>query len=274
MLKRIIILFILIILCNNSINTNEIPFKYVSVHSPIGIPENYSNVSDFYIFRSQYIVNYNVKLKATNFVIYNLNKDWYGDTPRYTGAFLSDSTINNETNTNIIHNDYTNSGYDRGHLVRSEERTKSKLDNKSTFYLSNVIPQTNDVNAGPWLRLEDYCEDLCKKYNKNLYIVAGGIYNNNSKLLNKKITIADTLFKIILITDYKVTKKSKINIYNTSIIAIKIPNIKGIKKHKWYDYICTVDQIEQSIRYDVFNLLADKLENQLESTLFMYSNIK
>ena len=56
--------------------------------------------------------------------------------------------------------DYAGSGYDRGHMVRSEERTRSPEDNKTTFYLTNVLPQTHELNAGPWLRLEDYCQDL------------------------------------------------------------------------------------------------------------------
>jgi endonuclease G len=58
-----------------------------------------------------------------------------GDVPRYQGTFKSDTLIP-DTFYRVKHSDYTNSGYNRGHIVRSEERTKTEADNLATFYLT------------------------------------------------------------------------------------------------------------------------------------------
>ena len=259
-----IILTILLFISLTSATGDKVS-SFVTIHSPFGLPQNYQNVTDFYIVRKQYIVCYNEKLKATNFVCYNLNKNWFGNSSRYSGSFLSDNSINEKLGIDIRHSDYTNSGYDRGHLVKSKERSCSDSDNKSTFYLSNILPQTPDLNTGPWLRLEEYCEQLALDENKNLYIIAGGIFTSKNILLNNKITVPDTLFKIVLITDFNNKTKKSINIVNTRVIAVKIPNVRLIRKHKWEVYSCSVRDVEESIRYDVFNLLDNKTEKFLET---------
>ena len=42
------------------------------------------------------------------------------------------------------HNDYTNSGYTRGHLCASSDRQYSKEANQQTFYMSNISPQSGN----------------------------------------------------------------------------------------------------------------------------------
>lgn len=79
------------------------------------------------------------------------------------------------------HSDYTNSGYDRGHMVRSEERTATDIDNKSTFILTSILPQTPKLNQQTWLSLEYACEDWCKKIIKKYMSLQVGVFQ---KLLN------------------------------------------------------------------------------------------
>ena len=43
---------------------------------------------------------------------------------------------------------------------------------KDTFYLSNIVPQNYDNNAGFWNRFEMYCRDLTKIY-ENVYVISG-----------------------------------------------------------------------------------------------------
>jgi endonuclease G, mitochondrial len=45
----------------------------------------------------------------------------------------------------------------------SEERTATVDDNKSTFLLTNILPQKPDLNQGVWLKFEIYCNDLARK---------------------------------------------------------------------------------------------------------------
>jgi endonuclease G len=244
---------------------NENIYNYVEAHSPFGLPENIKNQKDFVIFKKQFLVYFNESLNMTNFVLYNLNSSYYGNVTRYSGGFIYDTMLNKLTLPDrITHSDYTNSGYDRGHLVRSEERTLTKEDNKSTFLTTNILPQNPSVNSGIWYNLELYCEKLCKEENKNLYIVTGGIFKTKRKL--NSLTIPDEFFKIIIVLDAKTPYKN-IN-YNDYIIAVKIPNVDNMKKQNWINYTCSVDELESILGYDFFPLMKDDVENRLEKNIY------
>lgn len=64
------------------------------------------------------------------------------------------------------HDDYTHSGFDRGHLCPAADRSASTKLMKSTFVMTNVAPQTPALNRGAWKKIED----ACRKY------AAGGHY--------------------------------------------------------------------------------------------------
>ncbi|OGU15453.1 MAG: hypothetical protein A2X61_07760 [Ignavibacteria bacterium GWB2_35_12] len=231
-----------------------------AAHVEMGIPVDNTLSDDFLIFRQQYVLSFNKDKCVTNWVSWNLNSSWFGDVPRYNRNFITDPNLPINF-CRAKHKDYTNSGYDRGHLVRSDERTNTVENNKSTFILTNVIPQTGDLNRGPWLALERYCEDLCKKNNKELYIIAGGIYHS-SKKVNNKITIPDSCFKIIVILD-RGKKSTSIN-SKTQIISVAMPNIEGIRKTDWQTYITTVDRIEYSTGYNFLNKIPESFQSKLE----------
>lgn len=55
------------------------------------------------------------------------------------------------------HEDYTRSGYDRGHMVPAADRSSDISSMKSTFIMTNVCPQVPSLNRGAWKRLENSC---------------------------------------------------------------------------------------------------------------------
>lgn len=58
------------------------------------------------------------------------------------------------------HQDYTNSGYDRGHMCPAADRSASRSAMRSTFVMTNVCPQSPSLNRGEWKKLEE----ACRKY--------------------------------------------------------------------------------------------------------------
>lgn len=243
----------------NNDNTNKPEIN--SIHVALGVPKDNDSTNDYYIVRHQYVLSYNNNLNVCNWVSWNLNADWFGDVERYDGNFKQD-TLLPENFYRVKHSDYTNSGYDRGHMVRSEERTATIEDNISTFFLTNILPQKPDLNRGVWLDLEYYCEDFCKKENKELYIIAGGIFHSNSKI-NDIITIPDSCFKIIVVLS-KGQGLKDVN-ENTQIIAVVMPNIDGISKDEWEIYKTSIDRIENSTGYDFLNCVPKTIQNIIES---------
>ena len=44
-----------------------------------------------------------------------------------------------------------------------------------TFFLTNIVPQDVDNNAGFWNRVEFYCRDLVQKFDR-VWIVSGPLF--------------------------------------------------------------------------------------------------
>lgn len=245
-------------------NTNNSIYTWAkSVHTSLGIPFDRDTTDDYLIIRPQYVVSYSNRLGQPNWVASELNASWYGDVERYEGDFITDKSLP-ASFYKVKDGDYTNSGYDRGHLVRSEERTATVDDNKSTFLMSNIIPQTADLNRGVWLKLEYECERLCKEENKELFVVAGGIFHTNKSLNDAyKVVIPDSCFKIIVVLDKGQTLANVTS--STKVIAVVMPNIAGIRNDAYSKYLTTVDRIEASTGYDFLNEISDSVEESIES---------
>lgn len=55
----------------------------------------------------------------------------------------------------VKNSQFTFSGYQRGHLCPSGDRDARKDWFRDTFYTSNIVPMTPDVNAGVWKEIEN-----------------------------------------------------------------------------------------------------------------------
>lgn len=269
MKQTLLILSLLIVLSACSSSTEPDPpaedlrvLTGDSVHVALGVPADTDPSDDFVIIRHQYALSYNKDKGVPNWVSYELNASWFGNAERYDGNFITDNTLP-EAFYKVKHSDYTNSGYDRGHMVRSEERTIDDADNKSTFLMSNIIPQTPDLNRGVWLDLEYHLESLCKDSNKQLFVITGPIFHTDSTLMGLgKVAVPDSCFKIVVVLE----KGQNIrNITTTTpIIAVVMPNIEGIRNDDWEKYQTTVRRIEGSTKYNFLDFLPNHIENVIE----------
>lgn len=273
MKKYLLILSALLFLlaCSNSqepqdkdktpITVPDTTLPYNSIHLALGLPVDADSTDDYILVKSQYALSYNKNLNVANWVSWELNASWFGDVSRYGGNFMQEPLLP-EGYYRVTHNDYTNSGYDRGHMVRSEERTKTAEDNKSTFYTTNILPQMPDLNQGVWLNLEYYCEDLCKQNNKELFVIAGGIFRTKNKLKGV-VTVPDSCFKIVIILD----KDQGLNniTSETPVIAVVMPNIAGIRNDKWDKYKTTIRRIEGSTGYNFLSRVKQSIQDVIEN---------
>jgi endonuclease G len=238
---------------DHPITSLEFNYLYVgrsSIHAPFGYPQDNDTLDDYIIEKPQYILSYCKKKNLPNWVAWQLNEDWVGDAPRKSGRFLIEPNLPNDF-FRVNHDHYTNSGYDRGHLVRSKERTKNIEDNVSTFEMGNIIPQTPDLNRGVWLRFEEYCMDKALDEGKDIFIIAGGIFNDTITLKGEgHVVIPDSCFKIAVFTND--TNHDSLKFDEMDKIAIAMPNSSGIRRDDWQKYITTVGHIQRSTGYRFF----------------------
>ncbi len=97
--------------------------------------------------------------------------------------------------------DYTNSGYDRGHLLPSADRTASAEENRATFLFSNIAPQLPRLNRGVWKNLEEELRRVCADFD-TLYIVTGGVLPAPAAgmpAIGRGVTVPPLFFKAIVL---------------------------------------------------------------------------
>ncbi len=158
----------------------------------------------------------------------------------------------------VDENDYIGSGYDRGHLMPSGDRTKSKSANSSSFLMINMLPQHPANNREVWRELEIYSRELVNQ-GFTLHSFAGG--NGQIKTINKgKISVPRNIWKVILVENLKDRE--------IRAIAVIMPNSEKVKRTDWTDYLVTVDKVESITGYDFFAYLTDDVEESIESKVY------
>lgn len=157
---------------------------------------------------------------------------------------------------------YRNSGYDRGHIIASNDRQYSKEANQGTFIMSNVCPQTHSFNAGIWKRLEQKVQNWGRNNKKRdiIYVVKGAVLDDDRieiERIGGKIAIPKYFWMAL------VSKKN--NDYNG--IAFLVEQREYQKGETIKDLSLSIDQLEEFIGLDLFHNLDDQIENKVEAQL-------
>jgi endonuclease G len=231
----------------------------------LGIPKDASPDDDYLMRKPQYALSYNSDRNGANWVSWELNQAWFGSVPRHKGKFLEDRDLPQGFR-RARHDDYTGSGYDRGHMVRSEERTQTDEDNRATFLMTNILPQYHDLNAGPWLRLEEHCEKLAKREGRELFVMAGGVFPPGKRVTNtigKDVAVPKTYFKIIVILQPGQGPNDVQS--STPVIAVIMPNETGIISEGWQKYRVSVDEIERRTGYEFLSAVPESVQRVIEA---------
>ena len=235
-------------------------------HVEMGTPRDANAADDLILSKRTHTVSYNCAKGRPNWVSWNLNKTHYGDAPR-ASSFVSDGTLPTGCN-RVTTSDYTNGGYDRGHMVRSEERTWSADDNKATFVMTNVVPQTHDMNGGPWLKFETYLQDQAQNGNKEIYVISGPTGSKGTLLGAGEVLIPTYTWKIAVIMPYGQGLANATSNASVTVIAVDMPNVTGIISRPWTDYKTTVDNLEFYSGYNFLDKLPDAVESYWEARVF------
>ena len=236
-------------------------------------PASAGNPNDMLIVRPQFTISYNQSRGTPNWVSYELDsRQVVGGIDR-CNCFTADPLL--PAAKQIFTSDYTNGGYDRGHMAPSADRSAANVDNASTFYLTNIVPQQGDLNQGVWANLENALRDSVRA-GRAVYIITGPLYSraNTLRFVNDsgKVAIPDSTWKVAFIGPRtagvpfdRSSIQSFADIANTTVMAVNMPNISGIRNDPWSKYLTTVDAIEAATGYDLLDLLPDNLERAVEA---------
>lgn len=206
--------------------------------------------------RSNYTVSFNKATNLPNWVAWRLDKAKLKEkVSRGRYKFNPDPDLNPRTA--VVTQDYSNSGYDRGHMCPAADSRWSGLAMKESFYMTNICPQNPNLNGGDWKELEEKCREWAK--NGPIYIVTGPIlyHKGPHKYIGKehKVRVPEAFFKVILAGVDKGKPRA---------IGFIYKNAAGNRKLD--SYINSVDQVERITGIDFFPGLPDAIENAVEKS--------
>lgn len=227
---------------------------------PFGNPSNAaadpSNSDNYLVVHDSHVLSYNNSRGTANWVAWRTRRTDLGDSlPR--NNFEPDQSLPRGFR-RIAYYDYSGSGYDRGHMVPSADRFADARLNEQTFLLTNIVPQTGDLNQHTWNKLESYSRALARRGN-TIYTIAG-VYGEKERLRNK-VTVPTNCWKVIVV----LRPGTEDITFTTRIIAVDMPNIDGIAGVRWENYKTTVRSIEEKTGLDIFSILPRDLQEIIEN---------
>ena len=198
-----------------------------------------------------YSLSYSEPHEQAEWVAYELKKSHLSNTNFKRPYFEIDKSVK----TKAAHwRNYKNSGYDRGHLCPAGDRKYSKFTHDETFLTSNISPQKHEFNAGVWNRLEQKVRYWAST-NDGVFVVTGGVLKNNLKTIgDDKVSVPKQFYKIILDNNNGKTK----------VLAFLLPHKDSNKP--LYEFVTSVDNIENLTGIDFFSELSDDVENKIEAS--------
>ncbi len=225
-----------------------------AVHDPAQ-PDNYL------IERPQYVLSYNRDHGTPNWVSWQITENDLGSVQR-SNVFKSDTTLPEEWY-HVRTDDYTGSGYDRGHMCPSADRSAPpEENNQATFLLTNILPQAPNNNREAWEQLESDSRSWVRKGHV-LYVIAGGD-GDNGTIADGKIQVPKYTWKIIVVMPVGESDITKITA-ETPVIAVRIPNNLNEKFGDWETYQVTVAKIESITGYHFFTNLSSEIQQSLKT---------
>lgn len=200
---------------------------------------------------SGFTASYNHTTLCPNWVAYELTyNEVDGDYDNKNSNFSRDPNLNGPQ---ASREDYSNSGWDKGHMAPKADMRWSSQAYWQSFYFTNICPQNHKFNAGDWNTLEKSVRNWARKYER-IWIVCGPIFTDHKygTIGNAKVQVPDKFFKALLIktgSDYQ-------------SIAFVMSN--NGEHHPQNSYAMSVDQLEEIIHRDLFPNLDDPIETAVE----------
>lgn len=200
---------------------------------------------------SGYVSSYNTETLIPNWVAYELtSEETYGSATRADKSFSMDLRFKGKQ---AMREDYTGSGWTRGHMAPAGDFFWSDDAMAETFYFMNVCPQKEELNNKDWQYLEKQVRKWAREFGR-VWVVTGPIVGENKygTIGRGKVTVPDAFFKAVLAQDGP----------GYQAIGFVMQNDKG----RYYLEKCaiSIDELEILTGMDFYPALPDHLEDKAE----------
>lgn len=150
--------------------------------------------------------------------------------------------------------DYNGGQYGRGHMCPAGDMKWSQGAMHDCHYMTNICPQTAELNKTWWEHLERACRQWARQEG-SIWIMCGPVFSDSPRRFGKKhkVAVPKGFYKVVL--SQKEGREKALGFYYTNDDA----------PQPMEDAVRSVDEIEQITGIDFFSALPDDKEDRLEA---------
>ena len=221
-------------------------FSFASDNLSLGVPGKADQIID----REGYALGYDYDWKIPRWVTYRLTLDEIANPAvGRNDDFRPDPMLKRGA---AQLEDYRGSGHDRGHMAPAADMKWSPSAMRESFFLSNMVPQNHDNNAGIWNDIEITVRGFAVNEG-SVFVTTGPLVSERHSSIGRgRVAVPDGLWKVV----YDETPPEK-------MIAFYVPNKPMTGKPS--QYACSVDKIEQMTGLDFFPKMPKEKQGRLEA---------
>ncbi len=202
-----------------------------------------------------YVVGYSEKLGNPLWAAYRVwDLPRLPEPPPRPDAFTPDA----RTITRVQPQDYSGSGYDRGHLAPNYAIATrlGRAAQEETFLMSNIIPQKHALNAGLWKDLELRAATNYPARFREVWVMAGPVFGANPRRLRGGVAVPESCW-MVLLDEHEGRVRTQAFLFPQDAAPDG-----SLARH-----LTSIDHIEQATGLDLFPELPDAAEAAIEARI-------
>ena len=153
--------------------------------------------------------------------------------------------------------DYSNSGWDKGHMAPRADMKWSRQALEESYYFTNICPQDHEMNSQAWRKIEELTRRMARRYGA-VMVVCGPIYDSTDHrhIGPACVHVPDRFFKALAI--------NTADGWQTVAFLVENNRQDGSPRR----YAVAVDDVEATIGRDLFPTLPDEAEGSYDWKLW------
>ena len=243
-MKVLMIILTLLVATCTTVGTQQVTTPVKGLEIPA------YNASEDIVVHLGYTASYNHTTLCPDWVAWELTAEEASGTYDQGRQFSRDPDVDFPK---ASREDYSNSGWDKGHMAPHADMKWSRQAMTESDYFTNICPQDKVMNAGAWRKIEEMTRRTAKRCGA-VYVVCGPIFDSEEQrhIGPACVQVPDRFFKALAV--------------NTSggyrTVAFLVSNDRQDGSPR--SYAVTVDSVESVIGRDLFPLLPEEVESTFD----------
>lgn len=148
-----------------------------------------------------YTASYNHQTLVSDWVAWELTTEEVDGTNEGQYSFSRDPDVRFPK---ASREDYSHSGWDKGHMAPRADMKWSCQALEESYYFTNVCPQDHEMNSQAWRKIEELTRRLAKRYGR-VYVVCGPLFDEHrfGTIGEGGVQVPDRFFKALAVVTEK-----------------------------------------------------------------------